>query len=378
MKSPEEIYNSLYPHQKLVYDRIFDCSKNNPNMHAIVSLPTGGGKTRLAVAYAISEGFRNQRNILWVANSTFLLEQAVSTFEYFLGEDLYKMFGVLIHGKSGKTVEDIKDRHRLIFISIQTASLYEYEDYLTRDTLIIVDEAHHSTTYTYQFALRAFAENKQMLGLTATPLRIIQKENCELYDFYSTRLEIDISVFDLINEGLLVPPRYINVCKLNLSTPNIEEEYCRPIIDHYLQYQEQYGKTLIFAQSNRHACILGSEFKKRFNCEVSVVHSDIPNSEDLIRLFTQSPSGILINVKKLTEGVDIPDIQTVIVARNPGSCIETTQIIGRALRKPHNSTKEHAYIVNFTGIDLEAHLIETTPEKCNERIKRDYLRYRGN
>lgn len=85
--------------------------------------------------------------------------------------------------------------------------------------------------------------------------------------------------------------------------------------------------------------------------------------------------GVLINIEQLIEGVDIPDIQTVIIIGKPKSEITAVQMIGRALRKPAGIEKKVAYIVGFLDpheCNLEQILKNSTPECYKENARSAY------
>jgi superfamily II DNA or RNA helicase len=70
----------------------------------------------------------------------------------------------------------------------------------------------------------------------------------------------------------------------------------------------------------------------------------------ILEAFRRNNLDVLINIKTLTQGTDIPDVQTVFITRETKSDILLTQMIGRALRGPRMGWTEKAYIVAFIDI----------------------------
>lgn len=103
------------------------------------------------------------------------------------------------------------------------------------------------------------------------------------------------------------------------------------ILKQYLDNKERYGKTLIFAVNQMHAETLFSEFRNAgILCDYVV--SSKPGSQQIIHQFKENELTVLINVQILTEGSDVPDIQTVFLTRQTNSNSLLMQMIGRGLR----------------------------------------------
>ena len=85
LSGQDRILQNLYPYQKDILEELLTLAGKDPYMHSLVYLPTGGGKTRVAVAFAIIEGLRKSRPIVWLAQSHVLLEQESQAFKSMLG-----------------------------------------------------------------------------------------------------------------------------------------------------------------------------------------------------------------------------------------------------------------------------------------------------
>lgn len=133
------------------------------------------------------------------------------------------------------------------------------------------------------------------------------------------------------------------------------------IVGHYVQNRNKYGKTLIFAD-RWYQCdyIRGALIERGVRADVVYSHVDAdPGSAEarnrraadenaqVIRRFREGELDVLINVRMLTEGTDVPDVQTVFLTRQTTSRILLTQMVGRALRGSKFGGTDDAFIVSF-------------------------------
>lgn len=118
------------------------------------------------------------------------------------------------------------------------------------------------------------------------------------------------------------------------------------ILKQYLDNKEKYGKTLIFAVNQMHAETLCSEFMKAgISCDYVV--SSRPGAQEIIQKFKNNEIKVLVNVQILTEGSDVPDIETVFLTRQTNSDSLLMQMIGRGLRGEKAGGTKIANIVAF-------------------------------
>ncbi|MDQ3848797.1 MAG: HNH endonuclease, partial [Thermoproteota archaeon] len=129
----------------------------------------------------------------------------------------------------------------------------------------------------------------------------------------------------------------------------------------YAKNKKRYGKTIIFAE-RWYQCEQLREFLAKRKVRAGAVYSHVDaveataagrNRRDKnenareIEAFRRNELDVLINVKMLTEGTDVPDVNTVFLTRQTTSNILLTQMVGRALRGPKFEGTEYAYIVSF-------------------------------
>ena len=137
------------------------------------------------------------------------------------------------------------------------------------------------------------------------------------------------------------------------------------IVSDYVNHKNEYGKTLIFAD-RWFQCEYIVEKLKSQGIRANAVYSKIENSDKLfadgsgrrsnkenqaiMQDFRQGKYDVIVNVKMLTEGVDVPDVKTVMITRQTTSPILFTQMVGRALRGKKaggGEDKDNANIVLF-------------------------------
>jgi superfamily II DNA or RNA helicase len=154
----------------------------------------------------------------------------------------------------------------------------------------------------------------------------------------------------------------------------VKNERNNIILNHYINNREKYKPLLIFAIDVIHAIALNKLFTdKKINSDyvVSSVKdlttgatvSAKENSEK-IKKFRNGELEVLINVEMLTEGTDLPNLQTVFLTRPTTSTILMTQMIGRALRGQKAGGTEKAYVVSFID-NWENKINWVNPEKLH-------------
>jgi superfamily II DNA or RNA helicase len=146
------------------------------------------------------------------------------------------------------------------------------------------------------------------------------------------------------------------------------------IVDHYVENREKYKPLLIFAVDIQHAIALNGLFKARkINSDFVVskivdantgVTISVKENSEKIKRFRRGELEVLINVEMLTEGVDLPNVQTVFLTRPTTSTILMTQMIGRALRGQKAGGTEEAYVVSFID-NWEDKINWVNPEKLH-------------
>lgn len=403
---PLNVDKELRDYQKRYYEKMAD---SRP-LHSLICIPTGGGKTRLATVFLINNALANEQKVLWITHSQYLLNQAYDTFSNYLDYEWMSEFSILIHsGNHDRAIvqktSDINIRHRLIFCSFQSLQKAKtnWKDIIGENTFIVIDEAHHIVAPSYYDLIETYISDKNLIGLTATPVRTKKLESSQLYGIFYKDLGIRIHMTELFQKQYLVRPLFeiVNYSNEQLETSDIgsideldnwlvenSKDYNERIVDKYLSAPSKYGKTVIFAINKCHADSLYEAFCERYDKEkVFLVYSDLRKTESLPSLqngetretqfkeFKDSKDGILININVLNEGVDIPDIQTVFLTKPLNSRIAVTQIIGRALRNPDKEkypNKKCAYIINFAVSNLGRKILMVMPKTAYSQYSAEW------
>lgn len=378
----------------------------------ILVLPTGGGKTFVAVRFLCTGPLSQGYKVLWLAHTHHLLEQAFYSFAPLSQEEAKKngyeiariaeikqSLGVrVVSGTPGHfPVHQIKSEDDVIISTLQTITrayndpnqlaLRAFLDSAHGKLIVIFDEAHHSPAPSYRRLiadLRLRYPEMCLLGLTATPTYADEKRKGWLVKLFPQKFVYQVSPQKLMADKILAKP--ILEEPVTHFTPNFDErEYQKwmstyrdlPeniidqlarsrernafIVETYVANQKRYGKTIIFAD-RWFQCEQLREMLRQRNIQADVVYSHVDadpggietrNRRDrnenarVLEAFRRNELDVLINVRMLTEGTDVPNVQTAFLTRQTTSKILLTQMVGRALRGPRFGGTEVAYIVSF-------------------------------
>lgn len=329
---------------------------------ALLISATGTGKT-YASAFAMRElGFKR---VLFLVHRATLATQAKDSYQRVFGNAVSMgLVGAGYH-QYGKdyvfaTVETLnKDAH------LQKYKPDEFD-------CIILDEAHHSSANTYQKVMQYFRP-RLFLGMTATPdKRTDNDANDNIYEIFHHQIAYEIRLQQAMEEDLLCPFHYFGITDLSvvqdMKAKNIlEEEFNKLICDervkHIIEQSEYYGysgdrvKGLIFC-SRKQEC---KELSKKFNdlgyrtVALSGEDSEEVRQNAFERLAMEEgeqtdktkPLDYIFSVDILNEGVDIVEVNQVIMLRPTQSPIVFIQQLGRGLRKANG--KEYVVILDFIG-----------------------------
>lgn len=320
---------------------------------ALLISATGTGKT-YAAAFAIRE--LGYKRILFVVHRTQLAEQTKKKFENVFSKT--KTMGLL----SGNDKDYDKD---FIFATIQTLSRDEYLKKFTKDEFdcIILDEAHHSSAFSYKKIMEYF-EPKLYLGMTATPdKRDDNIEGKNIYEIFNHTIAYEIRLKEAMEENLLCPFHYFGLTDLTISGTagkdiKFNQLVAKERIDNILEKANYYGysgdrvKGLIFCSRIEEALELSKLLNERGLRTVALYgqSSEDERKQAFERLAKEDGDDALdyiLSVEILNEGVDIVEVNQVIMLRPTESPIVFIQQLGRGLRK--NKEKKYVVILDFIG-----------------------------
>ena len=237
-------------------------------------------------------------------------------------------------------------------------------------SLIIVDEFHHAAANSYQKLFQYFRP-QFFLGLTATPFRT---DNRDILGLCDDNIIYEIYLRDSINRGYLVPFSYygfydetdysvipyqngsyqLDILELALSN----EKRSKLVMEKYKQYAGE--KVIGFCAGIKHAEFM-AEFFTTYKIPACVTHSGSSLSKHFVER-SHAISGLKLGtfqvvfcVDLFNEGVDIPEIDTVLFLRPTESTVVFLQQLGRGLRKYEG--KAELTVLDFIGNYKRAHHI---------------------
>ena len=323
----------------------------NGEDRALLVSATGTGKT-YAAAFAVKDF--QPKKFLFIVHREQILNQAIKSFKrVFNGED--DKFGLL----SGNSKEFDKD---YLFSTVQTMSKEEYYTKFDEDEFdfIVIDEVHKAGALSYKKLLNYF-KPKFWLGMTASPDRTDGENIYEIFDY---NVPLDIRLQDALEEDLLCPFHYFGISDLTVDGEVLDDEsdfrylVSNDRVNYLLEKSEYYGhtgercKALVFCSTKREARELADAFTQRGHPSVflSGDNSQDEREEAIYRLTSDDagdPIEYIFTVDIFNEGVDIPEVNQVLLVRPTQSSIIFIQQLGRGLRKFKN--KEYVVIIDFIG-----------------------------
>jgi len=391
-------FRQLYAYQSRVFYEADELIEKRM-MKFIIQMPTGSGKTRVAMEIAthfLNRGIINDkpRQIIWLAEKEELLEQAIESFENvfphlgFKDAKIYRLFS----GHKPTTFE----KNSIIMANYPTLNNFLVKNpNLLKPELIICDEAHNAIAETYKPLIEGFHDlGAKVIGLTATPVRGIKtKENDELRDFFNNNLisiktdegnsdsaikflqkkgylsHVNLKEFDSVNLVDTISPR---LWRLASKSRDLPPNFLKLIAENNDRNRMIAIKLLKIVKNKKRILYFGTNiFQSKLMCAlmilngINAVHIDgkspIEYRRDCIKKFKKGDIDIICNANVFTTGFDEPKIEVVVIGRPTKSIVLNQQMIGRGMRGPKmNGTYEFdLYTVadDLPGIDLAHNLM---------------------
>lgn len=323
--------------------------RNSNESKALLISATGTGKT-YASAFALQD--QNPKKALFLVHREQIAKQALQSYRNVFGDT--KTFG-LLSGNSKDTDVDY------LFATMQTMSKKEVYSSFAPDTFdtIIIDEAHRIGAKSYQEIMEYF-KPKFWLGMSASPERT---DDFDVYAAFDHNIAYEIRLQQALEENLLCPFHYFGITDFltdgnetdftdfNYLTSNQRVDYIIKQTNYY-GYSGERVKGLMFCSSKKEAAALSERLNLRGYRTLALSGEDSQEKrEDAIdRLVSDTRSDYLqyiLTVDIFNEGVDIPEINQVVLLRPTQSPIVFVQQLGRGLRKSQD--KEYVVILDFIG-----------------------------
>ena len=322
----------------------------------LVVAATGTGKT--VIAAFDYKNFREQNrraNFLFIAHREEILKQSIKTFRKVLQDE---NFGDLWYGGvAPSALTHLFASKDLLNNRLESIDLAEdFYDY------IIFDEVHHIAADSYRKILARF-KPKILLGLTATPERMDGEDITQDFD---GRISAEIRLDDALNNNLLAPFRYYGITdsvdlrdvrwqggKYVISELSkiytFNDQRTGLILRKIEEYLPDYRnvRALCFCVDVEHAKNMQAKFQLA-GLKAGYLVSD--NGAERVlwsRKLKEKKNNFLFVVDMFNEGVDIPEVDTILFLRPTESLTVFLQQFGRGLRKAEG--KSYVTILDFVG-----------------------------
>ena len=345
-----------YPHQVEILESL-DVERQRHGRHRnLVVAATGTGKTLVAAFdYKRLRAAGGYGRLLYVAHRKEILKQSLGAFRL-----------VLRDGAFGELYVDGErpERGEHVFASIQSMH-QDVLDQMPPDAfdVVVVDEFHHAAASTYRRLLDRIRP-KELLGLTATPERA---DGQSVLDRFDGRIAAEIRIWEALERSLLCPFQYFGIhdqtdlshvrwSRRGYDTGELQNLYTANDARVQLVVSELRKKVrevrsmraLGFCVSIAHAEFMAGRFERLGIPAVAVsADSTAEVREDSLRRLRSREVNVIFAVDLFNEGVDVPEIDTVLFLRPTESATVFLQQLGRGLRQVEG--KDCLTVLDFIG-----------------------------
>ena len=383
----------LFGHQRAAV-RILRSVLDHDERRAVLHLPTGVGKTRIAM-HVVTDVLRDREPsvIVWLASGKELLEQAVSAFD-----EAWRHLGTrrLQVGSMWGDSEPDLDRFSDGFLAVGLAKAWAMLSQVdsnwatrlsSRVRLVVFDEAHQSIARTYRRITDDLTLDYRcaLLGLTATPGRTWADIDAdgELAEFFSgnkVTLEVpgDNPIDFLIENGYLARPIFrtlfsqpglaiddgelarisssLDIPARIVAALSMSEQYVTAVLGAIEELLDRdHRRVLVFAATVAHARVLTAVLVARGVRSEAVTGLTPTRVRDrAIRAFRSDDEVpmVIVNFGVLTTGFDAPKASAAVIARPTKSLVLYSQMVGRVIRGPKAGGTDSCEIVTVVDPSL--------------------------
>jgi superfamily II DNA or RNA helicase/HKD family nuclease len=347
-----------YPYQQEMLEAL-DVERTVHNRHRnLVVAATGTGKTVIAALdyrSLCNEETGHRPSLLFVAHRQEILKQSLRTYQEVLADP---NFGELYVG--GLRPE----RWRHVFASVQSLHSYGVQNILADAyDVVVIDEFHHAEASTYRRILDHLRP-RELLGLTATPERA---DGADVRSFFGGRTAAELRLWDALGAELLCPFHYFAVADgtdlrgitwtrgrydehelSNVYTGNRRRAaiVLKQLRDKVLEPGAM--RALGFCVSVAHAEFMATTFDEA-GIPARAVSGNTPQAERerALQDLKERRVNVLFAADLFNEGLDLPDVDTVLFLRPTESATIFLQQLGRGLRRTRD--KAVLTVLDFVG-----------------------------
>ncbi len=314
---------------------------------ALLISATGTGKT-YAAAFALRE--INPKRALFLVHREQILRKAIESFKNVFGDT--KTFGLY----SGTSHEIDRD---FIFATMQTMATH-FKDFAKQEfQVIVVDEAHRVGAGSYQNMMTYFNPDL-WIGMTASPDRT---DKFDVYSAFDHNIAHEIRLQEAMRLNLLCPFHYYGITDIFVDGEEKDKrDFARLVCDErvdfiikkaeYFDHSGNRVKGLAFCSTLEESKELSKKFNERGYRTIALSGADSQDTrENCVKQLEQDEwdGGLdyIFTVDIFNEGIDIPQVNQILMLRPTESPIIFVQQLGRGLRKAKN--KEFVMILDFIG-----------------------------
>ena len=335
----------LRPYQQQAKDAIFSEWENGIKKTLLV-LPTGCGKT-IVFAKVAEECVKGGSRVLILAHRGELLDQAA--------DKIGKSTGL---GCATEKAEQtcIGSWFRIVVGSVQSMMREKRLNQFPNNyfNTIIIDEAHHCISESYQKVLRHFPD-AEVLGVTATPDRGDMQNLGTVFE----SLAYEYTLPRAIKEGYLSPIKAVTIpLKIDMSAVGVQAGDFKsgdiataldPYLESIAEEMEKYcsdKKTVVFLPLVK----TSQKFRDILNnhgFRAAEVNGDSKDRAEILEAFDEDQYNVLCNSMLLTEGWDCPSVDCIVVLRPTKVRSLYCQMVGRGTRLSPETNKDHLLLLDF-------------------------------
>ena len=339
---------TLDPYQLKAVSKLHEAVSDHVN--TILTIPTGGGKSVIAAE------FINQipdRKIIFAVHRIEICNQ-------FSGH--LKRLGIPHGMLTAETGISEYTFNRVVVASFDTLSArIRAEKIVPEPCIFICDESHHLLAHTYRKTAEAYtAAGAVLIGLTATPQRLDGRGFSPLMQRLITPDEIGADFKSLVSLKRLVYPKMYSTDAPDFSSAGVvcgdfgrnasfEIVNRSKITGHAIEHYQKYApgtRAVVFCINKIHAENTLHEFLLN-GIKAGILYSGMTERDQTVDDFRSGKIMVLISIDIISEGFDLPEIETCIMLRPTMSIVLYLQQIGRALR--YYEGKKHACLIDAVG-----------------------------